>query len=169
MTIFGKSVFQYVRFLRPILGFLLVVGLARLLLSLGGVSVSSVKYFSLTAASLVGLVVCAITVHTKGFGSYKQLLGLVGIQSLVAQAFTAAAVALAIITAHDNIYSLPEFSGGSDGKTWGHAAAHLVPATLFLTLAGWLVGSAILFVTKKVAPAATTTNSPKGKARGAGA
>ena len=71
MTIFGKSVSQYVRFLRPILGFILVVGMARLLLSLAGVSVASVKYFSLTGAWLVGLVVCSITVHTKGFGSYR--------------------------------------------------------------------------------------------------
>jgi len=170
MTIFGKSVSQYVRFLRPILGFILVVGMARLLLSLAGVSVSSVKYFSLTVAWLVGLVVCSITVHTKGFGSYKQLLGLVGVQSLVAHAFTAAVVVLAIVTGHDNIYSLPEYSGGTDGKTWTHAAAHLFLATPIATLAGWLIGSVILFVTKKAVPADTTRGSePKGKARAAGA
>lgn len=170
MTIFGKSVSQYVRFLGPILGFILVVGMARLLLSLAGVSVASVKYFSLTGAWLVGLVFCSITVHTKGFGSYKQLLALVGIQSLVAQAFTAAVVILAIVTGHDNIYSVPEFSGGNDGKTWGHVGAHLGLAAPILTLAGWLIGSAILFVTKKVAPADTTRGSaPKEKARAAGA
>ena len=94
MTVFGKSVAQYVRFLKPILGFILVVGIVRLLLSLAGVSVASAKFFSLTGAWLVGLVLCSVTVHTKGFGSYKELLGLVGIQSLVAQAFTAAVVAL---------------------------------------------------------------------------
>jgi len=170
MTIFGKSVSQYVRFLRPILGFILVVGMARLLLSLAGVSVTSVKYFSLTAAWLVGLVVCSITVHTKGFGSYKELLALVGVQSLVAQAFTAAVVVLGIVTGQDNIYTLPEFSGNVDGKTWGHAGAHLGLAAPILTLVGWLIGSAILFVTKKVAPADTTRSSaPKGKARAAGA
>jgi hypothetical protein len=170
MTIFGKSVAQYVRFLKPILGFILVVGIVRLLLSLAGVSVSSTKFFSLTGAWLVGLVLCSITVHTKSFGSYKELLGLVGIQSLVAQAFTAAVVALAIVTGHDNIYSIPEYSGGSDGKTWLHVGAHLLLATPILTLAGWLVGSAILFVTKKAAPADTKRGaSPKGKARAAGA
>jgi hypothetical protein len=168
MTIFGKSVSQYVRFLGPILGFILVVGMARLLLSLAGVSVASVKYFSLTAAWLVGLVVCSITVHTRGFGSYKQLLALVGIQSLVAQAFTASVVVLAIVTGQDNIYSIPEFSGNVDGKTWGHAGAHLAIAAPILTLAGWLIGSVILFVTKKVAPADSTSSAPKGKARAAG-
>lgn len=168
MTIFGKSVSQYLRFLGPILGFILVVGMARLLLSLAGVSVASTRYFSLTAAWLVGLVVCSITVHTRGFGSYKQLLGLVGVQSLVAQAFTAAVVVLAIVTGQDNIYSLPEFSGGNDGKTWIHAGAHLFLATPILTLAGWLIGSAILFVAKKAAPADTPKSSkPEGKTRAA--
>jgi hypothetical protein len=109
-----------------------------------------------------------ITVHTKGFGSYKQLLGLVGFQSLVAQGFTVAVVVLAIVTGHDNIYSLPEFSGGSDGKTWIHAGAHLFLATPISTLAGWLVGSAILFLTKKAVPA-DTSSTAKGKARAAGA
>lgn len=171
MTIFGKSVSQYVRFLGPILGFILVVGMARLLLSLAGVSVAGVKYFSLTGAWLVGLVFCSITVHTKGFGSYKQLLGSVGVQTLVAQAFTAAVVVLAIVTGHDNIYSIPEFSGNVDGKTWGHAGAHLAIAAPILTLAGWLIGSAILFITKKASPADTTTgnSAPKGKVRAAGA
>ena len=56
MTVFGKSVAQYVRFLKPILGFILVVGIVRLLLSLAGVSVASAKFFSLTGAWLVGLV-----------------------------------------------------------------------------------------------------------------
>jgi hypothetical protein len=168
MTIFGKSVSQYVRFLGPILGFILVVGIARFLLSLGGVSVATVKYFSLSGAWLVGLVLCSITVHTKGFGSYKQLLGLVGLQSLVTQGFAATAVVLAIVTGQDNIYSIPEFSGSVDGKTWGHAGAHVALAAPISALAGWLVGSAILFVTKKVSPADTARDSaPKGKARSA--
>lgn len=169
MTIYGKTVSEYARFQRPILGFILVVGLARLGLSLAGVSTSSVKYFSLTAAWLLGLVILSILVHTRTFGSYKQLLPLVAIQSLVAQVFTAAAVVLAIAMAQDNIFSLPEYSGNVDGKTWIHAGAHLVIAAPVFTLAGWLIGSAILFVTRKVAPVEGEKSTPKGKARGAGA
>ena len=169
MTIFGKTVRQYLRFLKPILALILVVGAARLLLSLAGASAASVKYVSLTGAWLVGLVVCSISVHTRAFGSYKQLLGLVALQTIVAQLFTAAVVALAIVTSHDNIYTLPEFSGGGDGKTWTHAGAHLFLAAPILTLAGWLVGSAILYITKKTAPANTGSSAPKGKAQAAGA
>jgi hypothetical protein len=169
MTIFGKSLSEYIRFQGPILGFILLVGIARLALSLGGVSSSVVKYFSITVAGLVGVVVYSIGVHIRAFGGYKQLLVLLGIQNLTAQVFTAAAIALAIFTGQDNIYSLPEYSGGVDGKTWGHAGAHVVLATIALTLLGWAVGSLILFVTKKVAPAAEGSPSSKGRARAAGA
>ena len=168
MTIFGKSVLQYLRFLKPILALILVVGSVRLLLSLGGVSAAGVKYVSLTGAWLVGLVACSISLHTRGFGSYKQLLALVGLQTIVTQLFTAAVVALAIVTSHDNIYTIPEFSGGGDGKTWTHAGEHLFLAAPILTLAGWLIGSAILFVTKKTAPSDTGSSAPKGRARAAG-
>src|SRR5262245_13376306 len=168
MTIFGKTVRQYLRFLKPILALILVVGAARLLLSLAGASAASVKYVSLTGAWLVGLVACSITVHTRAVGSYKQLLGLVAVRTIVAQLFTAAAVALAIVTSHDNIYTLPEFSGGGDGKTWTHAGAHLFLAAPILALAGWLIGSAILYITKKAAPADTGSSVPKGRARAAG-
>jgi len=170
MTIFGKRLSEYVQFCKPFLILIAAVGIVRLALSLAGVPNTTARWFSVTAVSWIGVLYYAIRVPSTGFGSYKQLLGLVGVQSLVAQAFTAAVVVLAIVTGHDNIYSLPEFSGGSDGKTWVHAGAHLFLATPILTLAGWLVGSAILFVTKKAAPADTTSGSaPKGKARAAGA
>ena len=167
MTIFGKSLSEYVRFLRPILGLILLVGLARLALSMAGVSSSVVKYFSITAVSLIGLVVYSIGVHTRSFGGYKHLLVLLGIQAFTAQLIAAAGVALAIITGQDNIFTIPQYSGGVDGKTWGHVGAHLVPATLAVTLVGWGIGSLILYVTRKVVPADRTA-APKGKARAAG-
>ena len=169
MTLFGKSVSEYVRFQRPILGLILLVGIARLSLSLAGVSQTAVKYFSVTAAVMIGLVVYSIGVHTRSFGSYKQLLVLLGIQSFVSQLFSATAVALAIFTHRDNIFSIPEYRGGGDGKTWGHAGAHLFLATVLLTLASWAIGSLILFITKKVAPRDEDISTPKGKARAASA
>jgi hypothetical protein len=165
MTIYGKSVSEYVRFQTPILVFILAVGVARLLFSLGGASATSVKYISLTASALIGLVIVSILVHTRGFGSYKQLLPLVAVQCLVAQVFSAAAVILAIVTGKDNIYTLSEYGG----RTWSHAGAHLVLASLTATIVGWLVGSAILFVTKKLRPAGQANITPQGKAKAAGA
>lgn len=165
MTIFGKSVSEYIRFQKPILGFILAVAVARLLFSLTGTPASIVKYISLTASALIGLVIVSVWVHTRGFGSYKQLLPLVAIQSLVSQGFSAAAVTLAIVTGKDNIFTLSEYGG----RTWGHAGAHLVFASLATTIFGWLIGSAILFVTKKLSSTGQGKITPQEKAKAAGA
>jgi len=160
---FGKSLSEYIDFQKMILGLILVVGVVRLALSLAGVPTSTARWFSLTAAALIGSLYYGIRVHTTGFGGYKHLLPLSIIQNLLAQFIAIVAIALAIVTGHDNIFSLPEYYGGSDGKTWGHVLAHLFLGGIFGSLVGWGVSSLVMFVTRKAAP------GPKGRAAVAGA
>ena len=169
MTIFGKSLSEYAKFQKAFLGLILVVGLARLVLSLGGVPNTTVKWLSITAVSLIGLLYYSVRVHTSGFGSYKQLLPILAIQSLWTQAISFVAIAVAIFTRKDNIFTAPEYSGGADGKTWLHAGMHLIVATIVLSLLGWLVGSGIMFITKKVTAGDKGQEAPKSKGRAAGA
>jgi hypothetical protein len=150
MTIFGKRLSEYVAFSKPFLVFILVVGIARLALSLGGVPNSATKWLSITAVIWIGVSYFSIRVHTSGFGSYKHLLPIFVLQSLAAQAVIVPAIILAIFTGHDNIYSAPEFSFGQDGKTWLHVGAHLGLGTTIGPLIGWLVGCLIMFATKKL-------------------
>ena len=149
---FGKKLSEYVSFAKPILFLILVVGIARLALSLAGVQNSAVKWLSISATLFIGLVYFSIRVYTTGFGSYKQLLPLLFLQSVVSQAIIIVGIVIAIETHKDNIFSAPEYSGGGDGKTWLHVAAHLVLGTTVGPLLAWLVGSVIMWVTKKVAP-----------------
>jgi hypothetical protein len=150
MTIFGRRLSEYVAFSKPFLGLILVVGIARLALSLGGVPNSTAKWLSITAVMWIGVLYFSIRVHTSGFGSYKHLLPIFVLQSLAAQVIVVPAIMLAIFTGQDNIYSAPEFSFGQDGKTWTHVAAHLFIGTTVGSLFGWLVGCLIMFVTKKL-------------------
>lgn len=152
MTIFGKPLSEYVAFAKIFLVLIVIVGVARLGLSLAGVENATVKWLSISVVALVGLVYYSVRVHTSGFGSYKQLLALIVVQSVVAQAIIIAGIVIAIFTGRDNIFSAPEYSGGGDGKTWLHAGAHLVFGIIVGSLLGWLIGSVIMFVTKKVAP-----------------
>jgi hypothetical protein len=89
-------------------------------------------------------------VYTSDFGSYKQLLVEIVLQSVVAQAIIIAGILIAIFTRRDNIFSAPEYSGGGDGKTWLHAGAHLIFGVIVGSLLGWLIGCLIMWVTKKV-------------------
>ncbi len=160
MIIFGKRLSEYVAFSKPFLMLILVVGIARLALSLGGVPSSIVKWLSVTAVVWIGVLYYSIRVHTSGFGSYKHLLPICVLQSLVAQAIIIAAIILAIFTGNDNAYSAPEYSFGSDdGKTWLHVGAHMVLGTTFGPLISWLVGCLIMFATKKLVTSGKDTKA----------
>lgn len=150
MTIFGKRLSEYVAFCKPFLALILIVGIIRLALSLAGVGNSTARWFSITAVIWIGVLYYAIRVHTSGFGSYKHLLPICVLQSLAAQAIIVPGIILAIITGKDNIYSVPEYAFGQDGKTWFHVAAHLLVGTTVGPLIGWLVGCVIMFATKKL-------------------
>ena len=152
MPAFGKTFSEYVQFQKPILVLILIVGLARLLLSLAGVPNSTVKWLSVTVVTLLGGLYCAIRVHTSGFGSYRHLLPLLVIQNTLAHTISAGTIAIAIVTGKNNIFSAPEYSGGGDGKTWLHVGAHLVLGIVVFSLVLWLVACLILFITRKLTP-----------------
>src|SRR6476620_2807825 len=148
---FGKKFSEYVRFERWILVLVAIAFVVRLSLSVAGTSLTETRWVSINLVLLAGLIYCAVAVHTSGFGSYKQLFGLMLVQNAFAHFLIAGGIALAIVTMTNNIYTAPEFFGGSDGRNGGHVAAHFLGAFLVPVFA-WLVGSVILFVTKKVKP-----------------
>ena len=162
MKIFGKSFSEYARFEKVILWLIVIVGLGRLALSLAGVPNSAAKWLSITAVITLGMVYAAIRVHTSGFGSYKQLLPLLWIQTALANLIVAGSIGLAMLTHKDNIFSAPEYSGGGDGKTWLHVGGHIVAGAVVFPLVGWIIGSLILLVTKKVKPRDTQRTAAAG-------
>jgi hypothetical protein len=110
MRIFGKSLSEYVSFEKGFLILVLVVGLARLGLSLAGVPNATVKFVSLTVVLLLGLIYYSVRVHTSGFGSYKRLLPVLALTVIVAQLIVVGGIMLAMGTGKDNIFSAPEYS-----------------------------------------------------------
>lgn len=149
MTIFGKPYSEYLRFQGWFLILIAAVGIGRLVLSRAGVSTSIDKYLSVTAVLLIGLVLFAVLVHSKGFGSYKQLLVVYWNNAMLANLIVSLGILIAIRTGRDNIYTVPEYSGGADGKTWLHLVAHLATGAIIFPLIAWGIGSLLMFVTKK--------------------
>ena len=150
MRIFGKSLSEYVKFERGFLVLVLVVGLARLSLSLSGVPNSKATFLSITVAYLVGLVYYSVKTYTSGFGTYKHLLPLSVLPVILGNGIVISGIVIAILTHKDNIFSAPEFSPGKvDGKNWGHVGGHVV-AMIVLPLIFWVVGSWFLFLAKKM-------------------
>ena len=150
---FGKSLREYLRLQIWVLLAVVVIFAARWGLSQAGVPAA--RWASVTWVLLLGTVYYGIVVHTSGFGSYKQLYPLNLLQGLLAETLVAVAIVVGILVGSDNIFTVPEFSGGEDGKNWFHAFGHVVVAgAIILPLFGWLVSSIVLFVTKKLAPRA---------------
>jgi hypothetical protein len=146
--IFGKPLSEYVRFERVFLILIVVVGLARLFLSLAGMPNSTVKFLSITVLGLIGIFYYGIRVHTTGFGSYKHLLPLIVIQNVVSHGLIIAAIVLARLTHQVNIYSAPEYGGNS--STRFHVMGHVLIGMVAFSLVGWLVASIVMWVTKRV-------------------
>ena len=149
MKSFGKSLSEYVRFEKGFLILVLVVGVARLLLSTLGVPNATVKFLSLTGVLLLGMIYYSVKVHTSGFGSYKQLLPVLALPIILANLLVVTAIVIAIETGRDNIFTTPEYSGNVDGKTWGHVAGHLIVMVVG-PLVLWGIGSLIMLLTKKL-------------------
>jgi hypothetical protein len=148
MMVFGKRLSEYVRFQRVILGLIVVVGLARLLLSLAGVSTDVVRFFSMTVLAIAGVFYYGIRVPTTGFGSYRHLLPLLVIQSVVANLIVISGILISRFTYRPNVFTAPEF-GGVMRTRWhilGHVAFGMIVAPLVL----WAVASRVMWVTKRV-------------------
>lgn len=160
-TLFGKKLGEYVGFQKPVLILITLVWAARLALSLAGVPDPTGRFVSVTVVVAAAPLYYAWLIRQRGFGSYKQLYAMCLIQGVYSQTLVALAIALAIFTGHDNIYTVPEFyppsQGGSplpvDGKNWVHAAAHILLAgAVFFPLVTWLVGSLVLAALRRLSP-----------------
>jgi hypothetical protein len=145
---------EYVQFQKAILALIVLAFVGRLGLSLAGVPNAVTWWVSVTGVLLLGILYYGVAVHTRAFGSYKQLYPLMLFQGTLGEGLVALAVAWAILTGRDNIYTAPEYSGGGDGKNWLHVVAHLVLGVVVLPLVSWGIGSLVMLVTKRVSPRA---------------
>src|SRR4026207_587747 len=108
MMIFGKKGIEYIRLQSSFLTLIATVGLARLGLSLFGISDSIVRWLSLTVLLLIGMLYAAVRLHATGFGEYRHLLPVIFFQTLLTQSFVIAGIAIAIITRKGNVFTRDE-------------------------------------------------------------
>ncbi len=157
---FGKPLSYYLGAQAPALIAILVVFFIRLVMSMAGVPDSAGKILSITLVLFLALPYYALVAKREGLG-FKHLYAMCFIQGVYSQTLVALAIALAILTGHDNIYTIPEFYPPSqgvdpapfplDGKNWMHAGAHVIFAgALAIPLVSWAVSSILLVIARKV-------------------
>jgi len=146
---FGKRLSEYLGFQKVFLVLIAAVGVARLGLSLSGAPNAILTWLSMNVPLWAGTLYYGATVHTRGFGSYKQLLPLVLFQLLLFQAIASLGILLSI-AGFPSIFAAPEYSLGGQSQ-WVHLLGHLSIGLLVPSLLLWGVASLVLLVTKKTA------------------
>jgi hypothetical protein len=147
---FGKKLSQYLGFQKLFLALIAAVGLARLGLSLAGLPNSTVTWLSMNVVAWAAALYYGVAVHTRGFGSYKQILPLGLFQTVLMQAIAVLGILLSI-AGFPNIFTAPEYSFGAHSQ-WTHLLAHLTVGIVVPPLLVWGVASLVLLVTKRVVP-----------------
>jgi hypothetical protein len=145
---FGKRIAEYIAFQKVFLILVAVVGLLRLGLSLAGVPNTTTRFLSMNVVSWAAVFYYGVAVHTRGFGSYRQLLPL-GIFQTVAQQSVAVLGILLDIAGYPNVFAAPEYSFGAGQGA--HLLSHLTIGMVVPPLLFWAISSLVLLVTKKAA------------------
>ena len=153
MTVFGKKLSEYIAFQKVVLAVIVVVGLLRLALSLAGVADATTRWLSMTVVAIAATIYYGITVHTKGFGSYRQLLPLLVIQSVVANLIAIVGIVITAATGKPNIFTANEYGGTVNPAL--HIGGHVIFGMIVGPLIGWAIASLVMLITKKVKPAPT--------------
>ena len=153
MKVHGHGIREHIRFLKPLLVFLLVVWGLRLLLGPVSAPPWLLKLFSLSVAAPAAFLIAIFWIHLRGFGSYPNVV----MASFLINAWTHLLIILAIIFAvlvgTENIFTRPEFSiKGDDALHVRHIFGHLTFGIGANTLLGAGMGCLLLWLLRIFVP-----------------
>ena len=143
MQIFGRSLGDYIAFIRWGILALCIMFLIRVI-----VSIMNVPYENgteITSLAIVGLILTAyygVRTHWTGFGRYKQLLMLAFILGFVIHGLTIIGILLEPLLNLQTYFHMPGFGHVPAGMGLGeHIRGHLLAAFIYVPLANWLLMS----------------------------
>src|SRR6266436_4187075 len=98
MSICGYGLRDHIRLLAPLFGLITLVWALRWALDAAGMSPSLVRAFSLTAATPLAVLVAVWLIHTRGFGSYPNVVVAALLLVVFEQLLIVAAIVFAVLT-----------------------------------------------------------------------
>jgi hypothetical protein len=153
---FGKPVSEYLALQKWWLVALVILGLSRIALSIGGPPSPAVRWG--TSTNLLGYaaaVYYGVAGYRRGY-LFKQLYPLVLFHVIVFHALAILGILLTI-AGYPNLYATPEVAAFPN--QWWHIGAHLTIGMAIAPLFGWALASLAMLVARAVSPrrAAATT------------
>jgi hypothetical protein len=153
---FGKPVSEYLALQKWWLVALVILGLLRIALSIGGPPSPAVKWW--TSTNLLGYaaaVYYGVAGYRRGY-LFKQLYPLVLFQVMVFHALAILGILLTI-AGYPNLYATPEVTAFPN--QWWHIGAHLTIGMAIAPLFGWALASLAMLVARAVSPRPATATS----------
>jgi hypothetical protein len=153
MNICGRGLRDHIRLLAPLFGFITVVWALRWALDAAEVSPGLVRVFSVTGATSLSVLIAVWLIHTRGFGSYPNVVVASLLLTVFEQVLIVAAIAFSVASKIENVFTRPEFSRPDDP----HHVKHILGQLTFGIGAGILLGTAtgclMLWLLRRLVPA----------------
>jgi len=155
MNMCGRGLRDHIRLLAPLFGFITVVWALRWALDAAGVSQGLVRAVSVTGATSLAVLIAVWLIHTRSFGSYPNVVVASLLLVVFEQLLIVAAIAFAVVSKIDNVYTKPEYSRPDDPQHVKHILGQLTFGIGAGMLLGAATGCLMLWLLRRLVPART--------------
>jgi hypothetical protein len=138
--------------LAPLFGLITLVWALRWALDAAGVSPSLVRVFSVTVATPLAVLIAVWLIHTRGFGSYPNVVVASLLLVVFEQLLIVAAITFSVLSKIGNVYTHAEFSRPDDPDHIRHIFGQLTFGIGAGTLLGTATGCLMLWLLKRLVP-----------------
>src|SRR5689334_21193417 len=153
MNICGLGLRDHIRLLAPLFGLIAIVWALRWGLDAAGASHGMVRIFSVTGATSLAILIAVWMIHTRGFGSYPNVVVASLLLVVWEQLIIVVAIIFSVITKMENVFTEPEFSlQREDPNHLGHILGHLTFGIGAGVLFGTATGSLMLWLLRTIVP-----------------
>ena len=152
MKIEGHRIREHIRLLAPLFGFIAAIFILRMILAAADSPFWLVRMVSVSTSTSLAVLLAALLMHTRRFGSYVNVVVASLLLNLWAEVLIILAILFTTFTRIQNIYTAPEFSvPGEDPQHLRHIYGHLTFSLPTGTLAGAAVGCLFLWLLRTLA------------------
>ncbi|MBZ5542287.1 MAG: hypothetical protein LAO07_01235 [Acidobacteriia bacterium] len=159
MRIDGHGWRDHLRLLSPLFGLITAVWALRLIMDLAGTPAMIVRMVSVGVAGAVSVLVAAVLIHFKRFGSYPSVLAAAFLLICGEQLLIVMAIAFAALTRTVNVFSSAEYSFGLSPAR--HIASHLIFGVTFGWIFAGAMGCLVLWMLRRLVPTEVTRQPGK--------
>lgn len=152
MNICERGLRDHLRLLAPLFGFIAVVWALRWALDAAGAPHGLVRVFSVTGAIPLAILIAVWLIHTRGFGSYPNVVVATLLLVIFGQMLIIIGVLFSVITGIENVFTHPDFSVPDDPYHVRHILGQLTFGIGAGTLFGVATGCLMLWLLRMLVP-----------------